>query len=346
MRVQTIGWAIFAGAVACALPGAALAQTGSGSAQQARPAHPAPPAHPTRPPTPETPQTAPAPRVMVLPATRANPQRTVRLQGQELRLRDLAATLIIRPENRTDISISVVNRGPLPAPEVRSAGRRVTIDGKLRRQIESCRVDGGDFDATLARHGRLDSDRLPVIEVRMPQNVVVNGNGALRMHVGRAESATIRLEGCGEADLESVERSVGIAVHGDIGVRAYDVGEASVRVAGDGDVTLGVVREGLAVSIAGNGDLTAARVDGPTNIAVQGEGDVTIRGGRATVLSVVIAGAGDVTHNGSAETLDAVIVGGGDVRVRRVDGEISRRVFGSGDVVVGRARQTDEAQRN
>jgi hypothetical protein len=51
-----------------------------------------------------------------------------------------------------------------------------------------------------------------------------------------------------------------------------------------------------------------------------------------------------VTHNGSAETLDAVIVGDGDVRVRRVDGEISRRVFGDGDVIVGRSRQTDQAQ--
>jgi hypothetical protein len=268
----------------------------------------------------------------------------VRLQGTELRLRDVAARIIIRPENRTDISVSITNTGPLPAPEVRGAGRRVTIDGKLRRQITSCAVDDGDFEAVIARFGRLGESRLPLIEVRTPQTVIVNGNGAVRMHVGRAENATIRLEGCGEADLESVEEAASLTVSGDMNLRAYDVGEASVRVAGTGEVVLGVVRDGLAASLAGEGDLTAARVDGPTNIAVQGEGDVTIRSGRATVLSVVIAGEGDVTHNGSAETLDAVIVGDGDVRVRRVDGEISRRVFGDGDVIVGRSRQTDQAQ--
>lgn len=333
MRVQSIRWAAVAGALVCAWPVAAAAQTAHQTAPRTE-----------QPNVPEAPATPRVPRVMVTPPPRPSPHQTMRLQGTELRLRDVVGRIIIRPENRSDISVSIFNAGPLPAPEVRSAGRRVTIDGRLRRQITSCTADGGDFAVTLQRFGRLDQTRLPVIEVRMPQTVVVNGNGAVRVHVGRAENAVIRLEGCGEADLESVEETASLIVSGDMSIRAYDVGEASVRVAGTGEVVLGVVREGLAASLAGEGDLTAARVDGPTNIAVQGEGDVTIRGGRATVLSVVIAGEGDVTHNGSAETLDAVIVGDGDVRVRRVDGEINRRVFGGGDVVVGRSRQTDQAQ--
>ena len=134
---------------------------------------------------------------MATPPPRVSSQQTYRVQGTELRLRDLAARIIIRPENRTDISVSITNRGPLPAPEVRGSGRRVTIDGKLRRQIESCTVDGGEFDAVIARFGRLEQARLPVIEVRTPQTVIVNGNGAVRMHIGRAENAVIRIEGCG-----------------------------------------------------------------------------------------------------------------------------------------------------
>lgn len=323
IRVSTIRWAAVAGALVCAWPAAAAAQTAHQAEQAAPPAIPA------------TPRT---PRVVVTPPPRTPHQQTVRVQGTELRLRDVVGRIIIRPENRTDISVSVINAGPLPSPEVRGAGRRVTIDGKLRRQIESCSVDGNDFSVALERYGRLPQTRLPVIEVRTPQTVVVNGNGAVRMHVGRAENAVIRIEGCGEADLESVEETASLTVSGDMSLRAYDVGEASVRVAGTGEVTLGVVREGLAASLAGEGDLTAARVDGPTNIAVQGEGDVSIRSGRATVLSVVLAGEGDVTHNGSAETLDAVIVGDGDVYVRRVSGEVTRRVFGGGDVTIGNAR--------
>ena len=65
-------------------------------------------------------------------------------------------------------------------------------------------------------------------------------------------------------------------------------------------------------------------------------GDVLIRDGHATVLSVAIAGSGDVTHNGAAQRLDAVVLGSGDVRVHQVNGPVSRQVFGGGDVVVGR----------
>ena len=44
----------------------------------------------------------------------------------------------------------------------------------------------------------------------------------------------------------------------------------AVSLAGDGDVTLGAVRQGLTASIAGEGDLTVTRADGPVSIAIQG----------------------------------------------------------------------------
>lgn len=274
---------------------------------------------------------APPPPQIAAPAAQLRFPR-----ASEVRLRDLAAIVIVRPENRTDISVAIVNPGPLRAPEARGSGRRVTIDGKLHRRIGGCRARGDRFEATIARLGRVSASQLPTVIVRTPQNVVLSGGGAVRLRVGRADRVSVRLEGCGEADLEGVENAADISVSGDIDVLVHDAGQASVRVAGSGEVVLGVVREGLVASLAGAGDLVAARVDGPTNIAIQGAGDVTIRDGRASVLSVVIAGSGDVTHGGSAERLDAVIVGSGDVRVRRVDGEVSRRVFGSGDVSVGR----------
>lgn len=308
--------ALLAGWLALALPtGLAAAQTS-----------PLSPAAPISPPSPVTPPTP--------PSAQAQLHRYPRIT--EVRLRDLAAIVIVHPENRTDIAVSVINPGPLRMPEVRAGGRRVTIDGKLRRQISSCRGNGERFEANIARVGRLMARQLPTVMIHTPQNVVVSGGGAVRLHVERAEDVFVHLEGCGESDIESVENEADITVSGHMDVRVYEAGEATVRVAGEGDVVLGLVREGLTASLAGEGDLIAARVDGPTNIAIQGEGDVTIRDGRATVLSAVIAGDGDFTHGGSAERLDVVIIGSGDVRVRRVDGEITRRVFGSGDVVVGR----------
>lgn len=259
----------------------------------------------------------------------------VRYDATEVTLRDVAALVRVRPENRSDIAVSISNQGRLPAAEMRVNRGRLVIDGQLRRQIRSCRVDGAAFEVVTSRNGRLTASELPVIELRVPQNAVVSAGGAVRLHLAPAQTAHVSLAGCGDADIVSVAGEADVAVSGAGDLRLYEAGQADVRVAGSGDVVLGVVRSGLTVSIAGAGDLTAARADGPINIALQGAGDVTIRDGRATTLSIAIAGAGDVTHNGSAERLDAVILGGGDVRVRSVSGEVTRRVLGGGEVVVG-----------
>ncbi len=257
--------------------------------------------------------------------------------ASEVQLRDIAAIVRVIPENRTDVAVGFVNPGTLPVPEYRVSRRRLIINGRLNRQIRGCRVlENNGFEVTTARQGRVTGADLPVIELRVPQNATVAAGGAVRLRVGPAQSAHIRLDGCGDADIERVEDEAELSVSGSQDVRLYEAGEATVTLAGSGDVVLGAVHDGLTISVAGSGDVTAARVDGATSIAVQGSGDVIIRDGRATSLSVVVAGGGDVTHGGSAERLDAVILGGGDVRVRRVDGEINRRVLGGGDVVVGR----------
>jgi hypothetical protein len=275
-------------------------------------------------------QGAPAP-----PEPASVAQQWTRFDAAEVTLRDVAALVRVRPEDREDIAVSIVNEGRLPAPELRVSRGRLVIDGKLRRQIRSCRVDGDDFVVVTSRQGRLHAAQLPVIELRVPSHAVVSAGGAVRLHLAPAQTADVNLSGCGDADIVSVAGEADVSVSGAGDLRLYEAGQADVRVAGAGDVMLGVVRSGLTVSIAGAGDLVAARADGPTNIALQGAGDVTIRDGHATTLSVAIAGAGDVTHNGSAERLDAVILGSGDVRVRQVSGEVTRRVLGGGEVVVG-----------
>ncbi len=285
--------------------------------------------------------------LLTLPAAAQTPEPAAALahartltrfqNASEVQLRDIAAIVRVMPENRTDVAVGFVNTGTLPAPEYRMSRRRLIINGKLNRQIRSCRtLEGNGFEVTTARQGRVTGAALPVIELRVPQNAIVSAGGAVRLHVGAAQSAHIILTGCGDADIERVEDEVELSISGSQDVRLYEAGEATISVAGSGDVVVGAVHDGLTISVAGSGDVVAARVDGPTSVAVQGSGDVTIRDGRATSLSVVLAGGGDFVHNGTAQTLDAVILGGGDVRVRHVEGEINRRVLGGGDVVVGR----------
>jgi uncharacterized protein YaiE (UPF0345 family) len=257
--------------------------------------------------------------------------------AREVQLRDVIAFVRVRPEARGDVSVAVINHGPLAAPRVRLAGDRLVIDGGLRRQIASCDVSGAEGFTVRTRRGQtLTTAQIPIIELRVPREVVLAANGAVRLHVGPSDRAEIQLGGCGDADVERVSGAVDISLSGTPDLRLYDAGEVTAAVAGQGDVVLGVARRGLTLSIAGTGDVVASRVDGPTSIAIQGAGDVLIRDGRASAMSVAIAGAGDVTHNGSAERLDVTIFGAGDVHVREVTGEVSRRIFGGGEVTIGR----------
>lgn len=258
-------------------------------------------------------------------------------RATEVQLRDVAAYVRVRPENRSDVSVAFINTGPLAAPRISRSGRRLIVDGGLRRQVRGCSVEGASgFEVRTTRNGVLRGNQIPTIELRVPQNAVVSTNGAVRLRMAPAQAATLRVDGCGDADIERIAESAEISISGSPDVRAFDVGELEAALAGSGDLNVGVVRSGLTVSVAGSGEFSAARVDGETNIALQGSGDVLIRDGRATTLSVAIAGSGDVIHNGTAQSLDAAIFGSGDVRVRRVEGETSRNVIGSGEVIVGR----------
>jgi hypothetical protein len=287
------------------------------------------------------PALAQTPALPAQPAAQAAPAPAARTwqryaDAREVQLRDVAAIVRVTPENRTDVALAIANGGPLRAPEVRVRGDRLLIDGRMRGQIRSCRARGEGFEVTTTRNGRLSSAQLPVIQVRVPQRAVISAGGAVRLHMGPSQSARLRVDGCGEADLARVADAAEISVSGSPDVRLAEAGSATISVAGAGDIVVGVVREGLTASIAGAGDLTVARVDGPIEIVLQGAGDVLIRDGRVTTMSVAITGAGDVVHHGTAERLDAAIFGAGDVRVRRVDGQVTRRVLGVGEVIVGR----------
>jgi hypothetical protein len=196
--------------VAAFAAGPALAQT--------PPAHPAPPA------------------AAAAPAAQAW-QRFA--EAEEVQLRDVAAIVRVTPENRTDVALAIANGGPLRDPEVRVRGERLVVDGKLRRQIRSCRVRGQDFEVTTGANGRLRGADLLVIDLRVPQSAVVSAGGAVRLHMAPSQSAQVRLDGCGEADIERVADAAEISVAGGPDVRLYEAGTATVSVAGSGDVVVG-----------------------------------------------------------------------------------------------------------
>ncbi len=256
--------------------------------------------------------------------------------AREVQLTNLAAFVRIRPEDRADVAVAIVNPGPLEAPNVRVAGRRLVVDGRQRGRLRGCTVRGASgFEVQFAGVGPIVSSQLPIVEIRVPERAIVSARGAMRLHITRAESAQLAFDACGDAVIDRVSDEAEVSVSHNARLRIFEVGTLEASVAGNGEVVAGYVRDALTVSIAGPGRFQAARADGPANFVIQGPGEAIVRGGDLEDMTVVINGPGSVDHGGSAESLDAFIVGGGSVRVRDVEGDVTRRVIAGGDVIVG-----------
>ncbi len=152
--------------------------------------------------------------------------------------------------------------------------------------------------------------------------------------IGAVTEATIGVAGSGDLVLGAVAKDLDVSIAGSGDVAGSTVGEnASVSIAGSGSVTLDTVAAGLSVSIAGSGDTVVQSVSGPVTIGVNGSGDVDIEEGRADPLSISINGSGDVTFGGLAVDPRISVNGSGDVSLGEYEGSL--RSSGSGDVTIG-----------
>ena len=256
--------------------------------------------------------------------------------AREVQLTNLAAFVRIRPEDRADVAVAIINPGPLEAPNVRGVGHRLVVDGRRQGRVRGCTVRGAaGFEVQFAGVGPIVSSQLPIVEIRVPERAIVSARGAMRLHITRAESTQLAFDACGDVVVDRVSDEAEISISHNARLRIFEVGTLEASIAGNGEVVAGYVRDALTVSIAGPGRFQAARAEGPANFVIQGPGEAIVRGGDLEDMTVVINGPGSVDHGGSAESLDAFIVGGGSVRVRDVDGDVTRRVIAGGDVIVG-----------
>jgi len=272
--------------------------------------------------------------------------------GSELRLKHLAAVVVIVPEDRTDFLIEIDNPGGTPMPTVSSADGRVIVDGQLRGRISGCEEDGG---ASLRGYENVTLAQLPRITIRAPRTLDVDRNGAGTTEIGASEALSLDFSGCSTATIADVTGELDLEIAGSGDVRTGAARRLSADIAGSADVIVGAISEGADIDIAGSGSVTIASLSGELSTDAAGSGSVTIQGGAVTIASIDLAGSGDVSITAPVQSLNVAIVGSGDVDVagvvgeieadiagsggvtaQSVTGEVRKEVWGSGDVVVGR----------
>lgn len=273
--------------------------------------------------------------------------------ADEVTIRNAVARVIVIPEDRADVGVEITpGSAGLPELRLERRGGQVRIDGGLGRgrgmsfgggQISSCnsgpadaRQPGDGATVEVRGKGRIRMEDAPLIVLRTPRDVDVNGGGAVFGAVGRgARSVDLGTGGCGSWTVANVDGDVELSVGGSGSIRAGTSRNLEAAVGGSGSIYAGATGA-LEANVGGSGSIDVARVGGETEIAIGGSGGVKVRGGRASNLKVSIGGSGDVRFDGTAGDVSAAIAGSGDVRVAEATGRVSRSIVGSGDLRIGR----------
>jgi len=251
-------------------------------------------------------------------------------------IKDAVAQVTVIPEDRADVRVEIVSQNRRLPLKVRQLRNRTVIDGGLDgTRIRGCRGVGEAVVVRVAGVGDVALKDMPRIVIRAPRDVDASAGGAVFGSVDRARNVTLGNAGCGDWVVANVEQHLKISLAGSGDARAGTSGQASLRVAGSGDIATADVRGRLDVDVAGAGNVRVRSMSGPLGVHVAGAGDVTVERGLASAMTVSLAGSGNVTFGGVAETLTARIAGSGDVRARQVRGRVKKTIMGSGAVRIG-----------
>ncbi len=257
------------------------------------------------------------------------------VEAATLEVRHAAARVVVIPEARSDIVVSITNANRRLPLRISQSGNEISVEGNLGWRSANCKQWNNQRSVYVWGVGTVGYENLPVIIVHAPMDVRVSVGNAVFGTVGRSASLEISDSGCGDWMLADVSGPLKISISGSADIRAGRAGSAKVHISGSGDVTTQAIANGLDSATAGSGDISAASVSGPMRVSISGSGNVVAQAGAVTTLEAHIAGSGDITFKGVAQSLQANIAGSGDIVVNRVTGSIEKHVAGSGDVRVG-----------
>ena len=260
-----------------------------------------------------------------------------------LELRDLPGKVVVLPEDRSDIAVTILRTDTRYPVHISTFGDRTIVAGDARDgwgwgwwfgpHISICGDAGAAMDHWFGSVEPFGGQ--PEVLVRTPLDVTVDASGGSGGAIAHARNVDLTLSGCGDWVVGDVAQRLAIEVAGSSNVRTGSIGQLELRLHGSGDVATRDVASGLDAQINGSGDLMSASASGPVQIHVFGSGDVNIDGGRTPHLDLGVFGSGDVDYHGVVGDLDAVVAGSGDVHVAKVTGRVNKSTPGSGDVDVG-----------
>ena len=307
----------------------------------------------------------------------AGPASAARFEASRLELRDITGEVRIVTNAGDAVDVTIKQGSEFQPIEVElidgvvvlsGARWKDDVDRDWRNHVITRTISARSARQN-ARRERYDDDffkKHPVIEITMPRK------GDASIYDARIRLSMDGLDGGLDLDASYVfgetgdlgQAFIGLVdgsrlVSGNVaaklevdlsGAAAYRVGDvaiADVDIAGNGEVTLGVVEGMLDVSIAGSGLTRVARAEGPVTARIAGSGLLAVQSGLADPLKVFIDGSGEVIFEGPVGSADLRLFGSSIVQLQSVRGRLEHA--GSGAVYVDgklRSKGTEPRLRN
>lgn len=261
------------------------------------------------------------------------------VSAASLDIRNAALRVVVIPEARSDVSVTVLKTNPrLPLKVVNGFPGQVIVDGGrwgwFGLQPIWCEAGGAVHVAGVGRFANAD---LPQILVRVPLDAQVSAGGGVFGAVSASNQLHLDVSGCGEWVVGNVRGRLSVQNSSSSAVRTGTAGQMALQVSGSGDVVTRATANGLDVDVSGSGAIVVEAASGPVRIQGSGDGDVTVNGGKASSLDVQVSGSGDVVFDGAAEDLQVSLSGSGQVTTGPVTHSLGVGISGSGDMTVRQA---------
>lgn len=255
--------------------------------------------------------------------------------GPQIELRDLAARVVVTPENRSNVDIRVrYGKAQVPTLMVSSRGDTTVLNGHLSDRFHgfSLRVNIDDNHNTVAISGlgAVNIDDLPLVLVRVPMHASVKDSAYVIGRIGPSQGVDLTMNGGGAWTVDPVSGPLSIINTGSGDIHVTQAGDAIVDNMGGGAITLDSVGN-LKASLTGSGDFIVGH-SGVTEVQNQGSSDMTF--GNVAAMRAELNGSGDMTVGTLGNGFTLINNGSSDVRVTRVSGPVQLNLSGSGDVSI------------
>ncbi len=273
---------------------------------------------------------------LALAAGSAHAELSFNGDGPEIELRDLAARVVVTPENRSDIDVRVrYGKAKVPVLMVSHRGNVTVLDGHLSSLQHGLHFDI-NFDNGDGEHGRVfitgvgdvDINDLPMVFIRVPMNAAVKDSAYTFGTIGPSSSLNFILNGSGDWNIAPVNGPLNVIDSGSGNVRIVSAGDSVIDNMGSSDIQVGHVQR-LKLSLSGSGDFKSEQ-SGDTQLQNMGSSDIQL--GRVGGLKAQLNGSGDLSLDGIGGGLTLVNSGASDVTINHLNGPTSLQMTGSGDV--------------